>query len=118
VLVVDDEQDIVELCRLLFELDGFEVDTASNGIEALDRARRSNPDLILLDVMMPVKDGWECLTELKSDPRLRDITVVMLSAKVQREHQLRALDGGASAYITKPFRGPELVGKVRELISA
>lgn len=118
ILIADDEEDVLLLCRVNLEFEGFEVTEASNGQEALDRAREIHPDLVLLDVMMPVKDGWECLTEMKEDPALKDVPVVMLTAKVQEEHQLRGLASGAADYITKPFHPTALVRTVKTVLEA
>lgn len=117
VLVADDEEDVLMLCRVNLEFEGFEVSDAGNGQEAIDRARNQRPDLILLDVMMPVKDGWETLTELKEDAELAGIPVVMLTAKVQEEDQYRALAAGAADYVTKPFHPTALVKTVRTVLA-
>ena len=103
VLVVDDEPDVLLLCRVNLEFEGYEVLEASDGVEAMSRVRERRPDVILLDVMMPRMDGWQVLTELKADDALKDIPVVMLTAKVQDQDQIRGWSSGASEYITKPF---------------
>ena len=103
VLVVDDEPDVLLLCRVNLEFEGYEVMEASDGVEAMSRVRERRPDVILLDVMMPRMDGWQVLTELKADEALQDIPVVMLTAKVQDQDQIRGWSSGASEYITKPF---------------
>ena len=117
ILVADDEEDVLMLCRVNLEFEGFEVTEAPNGAEAVRLARDVEPDLILLDVMMPVKDGWETLTELKADDGLRKIPVVMLTAKVQEEDQFRALAAGAADYVTKPFHPTSLVRTVRTVLA-
>src|SRR5687768_16489197 len=99
VLVTDDDEDLRLLCQLQLELGGFRVAQAANGQEALDAARSSRPDLILLDLMMPVKDGWECLAELKQDRKLRDIPVFIITGKNQKQDQDRAFEMGAVAFI-------------------
>jgi CheY-like chemotaxis protein len=103
VLVVDDEPDVLLLCRVNLEFEGYEVMEAADGVEAMSRVRERRPDVILLDVMMPRMDGWQVLTELKADDQLADIPVVMLTAKVQDQDQIRGWSSGASEYITKPF---------------
>lgn len=103
VLVVDDEPDVLLLCRVNLEIEGYEVMEAADGVEAMSRVRERRPDVILLDVMMPRMDGWQVLEELKSDDALKDIPVVMLTAKVQDQDQIRGWSSGASEYITKPF---------------
>jgi CheY-like chemotaxis protein len=118
VLVTDDDEDLRLLCQLQLELGGFQVAQAANGQEALDAARSSRPDLILLDLMMPVKDGWECLAELKQDRKLRDIPVFIITGKNQKQDQDRAFEMGAVAFIPKPFQGPALVAQIREQLEA
>lgn len=103
VLVVDDEPDVLLLCRVNLEFEGYEVMEASDGVEAMARVRDRRPDVVLLDVMMPRMDGWQVLKELKGDDDLKDIPVVMLTAKVQDQDQIRGWSSGASEYITKPF---------------
>ena len=103
VLVVDDEPDVLLLCRVNLEFEGYEVMEASDGVEAMSRVRERRPDVILLDVMMPRMDGWQVLSEIKADDQLKDIPVVMLTAKVQDQDQIRGWSSGASEYITKPF---------------
>jgi DNA-binding response OmpR family regulator len=103
VLVVDDEPDVLLLCRVNLEFEGYDVVEAHDGIEALEQVRATTPDIVLLDVMMPRKDGWQVLAEIKADPDLKDIPVVMLTAKVQESDQIRGWSTGAADYITKPF---------------
>jgi CheY-like chemotaxis protein len=103
VLVVDDEPDVLLLCRVNLEFEGYEVTEAADGEEAMERVREERPDVILLDVMMPKMDGWQVLTALKDDPETADIPVVMLTAKVQDQDQIRGWSSGAADYITKPF---------------
>jgi DNA-binding response OmpR family regulator len=85
------------------EFEGYEVIEASDGEEAMQKVRRHDPDVILLDVMMPKMDGWQVLAALKADPETAEIPVVMLTAKVQDQDQIRGWSGGAADYITKPF---------------
>ena len=117
ILIADDEEDVLMLCRVNLEFEGFDVVEAPNGSEALRTARSESPDLVLLDVMMPVKDGWETLDELKRDSDLHRIPVVMLTAKVQEEDQYRALAAGAADYVTKPFHPTALVRTVRTVLA-
>ena len=117
VLVTDDDEDLRLLCQMHLEMGGFRVSQAANGQEALDVARQNPPDLILLDLMMPVKDGWECLTELKGDPELRDIPVFVITGKSQQQDQDRAFASGAEAFISKPFQGAALIARIRERLA-
>lgn len=103
VLVVDDEPDVLLLCRVNLEFEGYEVMEAGDGVEAMTRVRERRPDVILLDVMMPRMDGWQALEAIKADPATTSIPVVMLTAKVQDEDQIRGWEAGAADYITKPF---------------
>lgn len=103
VLVVDDEPDVLLLCRVNLEFEGYEIPEARDGEEALRVVREEHPDVVLLDVMMPRMDGWQALEAIKADPATTDIPVVMLTAKVQDEDQIRGWEAGAADYITKPF---------------
>lgn len=103
VLVVDDEADVLLLCRVNLEFEGYEVIEAGDGEEAMKKVRQHDPDVILLDVMMPKMDGWQVLAALKADPDTAEIPVVLLTAKVQDQDQIRGWSGGAADYITKPF---------------
>ncbi|MGH3442907.1 MAG: response regulator transcription factor [Nitriliruptorales bacterium] len=103
VLVVDDEPDVLLLCRVNLEFEGYEVLEAGDGEEAMEKVHDQGPDVVLLDVMMPKMDGWQVLAALKGDHRTADIPVVMLTAKVQDQDQIRGWSGGAADYITKPF---------------
>jgi CheY-like chemotaxis protein len=103
VLVVDDEPDVLLLCRVNLEFEGYEVVEASDGEEAMERLQEQRFDVMLLDVMMPKMDGWQVLEAVKADPELKDLPVVMLTAKVQDQDQIRGWSQGAADYITKPF---------------
>jgi two-component system, OmpR family, phosphate regulon response regulator PhoB len=103
VLVVDDEADVQLLCRVNLEFEGYRVITAADGEEALARVAEELPDVVLLDVMLPKIDGWQVLERLKADERTKAVPVVMLTAKVQDEDQIRGWTAGAAEYITKPF---------------
>lgn len=118
VLVTDDDEDLRMLCRLHLERGGFRVIQAADGKQALETARTERPDLILLDLMMPVMDGWECLAALKADPSLQRIPVFIITGKNQREDQTRAFASGAEAFIPKPFQGSELVTVIRARLAA
>jgi CheY-like chemotaxis protein len=103
VLVVDDEPDVLLLCRVNLEFEGYEVVEASDGEQAMERLREQPFDVVLLDVMMPKMDGWQVLEAVKADDDLKDLPVVMLTAKVQDQDQIRGWSQGAADYITKPF---------------
>ena len=116
VLIADDEPNIVTSLEFLMEQAGLEVRIARNGQEAIEVAAAFEPDLILLDVMMPVLSGYQVCQRLKSDPKLRQARVLMLSAKGRDVEVAKGLELGADGYITKPFSTRELVAKVRELL--
>jgi DNA-binding response OmpR family regulator len=118
VLIVDDEPNIVTSLEFLMEQAGYETRIAANGQEALDLAMSFRPDLVLLDVMVPVKSGYEVCQRLKSEPAIPDIKIVMVSAKGRDVEVAKALELGADAFITKPFSTRELVAKVREMLGA
>jgi DNA-binding response OmpR family regulator len=103
ILIVDDEAGIRELCRVNLVLAGYEVAEAADGQRALELARSENPDLILLDVLMPGMSGWEVLTALRADAATAEIPVVMLTALNSEDDQIRGWEGGAVEYLTKPF---------------
>jgi two-component system, OmpR family, alkaline phosphatase synthesis response regulator PhoP len=103
VLVVDDEPDVLLLCRVNLEFEGYDVVEASDGEQAMERLREQRFDVVLLDVMMPKMDGWQVLEAVKADDELKEIPVVMLTAKVQDQDQIRGWSQGAADYITKPF---------------
>ena|SRR5437588_5567496 len=109
VLVVDDEDDIRELCRVNLEFEDFEVMDAANGPAALDLVSRQRPDAIFLDLMMPGMDGWEVLRHLKEDDATADIPVVLLTARTSEEDQMRGWESGILEYVSKPFNPLSLV---------
>ncbi|MGH2664084.1 MAG: response regulator transcription factor [Actinomycetota bacterium] len=118
ILVADDDPVIRRLIEVNLGLEGFEVELAADGEDAVARAGASSPDLIVLDVMMPGLTGWEAAQRLKEDPATQHIPVVLLSARTREEDVRRGRDVGAAAYVTKPFDPPELVNVVRKLTTA
>jgi DNA-binding response OmpR family regulator len=116
VLVIDDEPPIRLLCRVNLEADGMEVLEASDGPTGLEKARNEEPDVILLDVMMPGLDGWQVAEELLDDRRTSSIPIVFLTARAEVRDRARGLDLGGIDYVTKPFNPIELAPQVRELI--
>ncbi len=113
VLVVDDEARMVNFMRMNLELEGMRVATASNGREAVDRVREDMPDVVLLDVMMPVMDGFEALRRIR---QLSQVPVLMLTAKDEEEDRVRGLELGADDYIGKPFSHRELVSRIKAVL--
>jgi DNA-binding response OmpR family regulator len=116
VLVVDDEIYILQILEFSLEVEGFEVITAQNGEEALESAQRDEPDLIVLDIMMPKMDGYEACRQLKSDPRTRDIPIILLSAKGRSIDQELGFEAGAEDYITKPFSPRKLIERIKAIL--
>ena len=117
VLVVDDDPVIVRLLEVNFEMEGFAVRTAADGLEGLESAKAQHPDVIVSDVMMPRMDGLQLVNELKADPATASIPVILLSAKAQADDVRAGLDAGADDYVTKPFEPLDLLDRVVKLIS-
>ena len=116
ILLVDDEPDILEFVGYNLKKEGFEIDTASNGIEGLKKAKIFRPDLILLDVMMPQMDGMEMCAELRKLESFKDTLVVFLSARAEDFSQLAGYEAGANDYILKPIKPKVLVSKLNALL--
>jgi len=116
ILIVDDDPAIRQLCHNLFETKGHEVFEACDGVEGVDCAKESMPDLILMDVEMPRLDGLSCLRQLKEDPVTAHISVIMVSARSEGSDIEAALDAGADDYITKPFKPMELIYRVQSVM--
>lgn len=116
ILVVDDMPDNVEIAKMRLESEGYEVDAAVDGEDALAKVAAQHPDLILLDVMMPKMDGIEVTKRLKADPALRFIPIVLLTAKSATRDVVAGLDAGADDYLTKPFEHAALLARVRAML--
>ncbi|MDX1619817.1 MAG: response regulator [Nitriliruptorales bacterium] len=115
ILAVDDDPVIQRLLEVNLEMEGYEVQLAGDGEEALQKAREFRPDVILLDVMMPKKDGWAVCHELRQDEEFKSVPIVFLSARAQDSDVERGTEIGADAYITKPFDPIDLLDLVAEL---
>ena len=116
ILIVDDEPNIVISLEFLMRREGFEVSIARDGEEALSRIRDERPDLILLDVMMPKVNGFEVCQAVRSDPKLADVRILMLTAKGREAEIAKGLALGADAYVPKPFSTRDLVVQVKSLL--
>ena len=114
ILLVDDEPDIIEIIQYHLEKEGYLVKTASNGIECLSIAKSFVPDLILLDVMMPVKDGFTVAKEIRQVDS--EIPILFLTAKSMKEDKLAGFDVGADDYLTKPFAMEELLARINAIL--
>jgi two-component system alkaline phosphatase synthesis response regulator PhoP len=116
ILVVDDEIYIVHILDFSLGMEGYEVVTALDGEQALEKARSEHPDLIVLDIMMPKLDGYETCKMLKADPATKDIPVILLSAKGRNVDQKVGFEVGADDYITKPFSPRKLVERINSIL--
>lgn len=118
ILVVDDEKHILRLIQVNLEKEGYIVELAGDGVIALEKIGDFKPDLIILDVMMPRKDGFETLKELIGNPQTAEIPVIMLTAKGQDADVFRGWASGVSAYLTKPFNPKELITFVQRILAS
>lgn len=118
ILAVDDEKHIVRLVQANLDRAGYEVVTAFDGKEALQKVAEENPDLIVLDVMMPYMDGFEVLQNLRRNPSTRDIPVIMLTAKAQDADVFKGWQSGVDCYLTKPFNPMELLSFVKRIFDS
>ena len=116
ILIVEDEQDIADLIGFNLQRAGFEVLKAHDGIQAVDIALHERPDLIVLDLMLPGRDGYGVFRELRRDPRGANIPVIMLTARAQTEDRIQGLEAGADDYLTKPFSPKELLLRVHAIL--
>ena len=117
VLVIDDDPVILELLRVNFEIEGFDVICAADGEEGFRRAQADHPDIVISDIMMPRRDGLQLLNDLKADPSTEDLPVILLSAKAQKADVQKGLDLGADDYITKPFDPLELIDRLNAVMT-
>jgi len=115
ILIADDEPDILEIIQFNLQSEGYEVITAKNGDEAIDLAKKNQPDLIILDVMMPGKSGIEVCNILRLQPAFKDTLIIFLSALSDESSEVKGLESGADDYLTKPIRPKVLLSKVNAL---
>ena len=115
ILIVDDEQDILDLLKYNLEAEGYETMLASDGMQALERAK-NNPDLIILDVMLPGKDGWEVMRQLRQNPGTQRIPVIFLTAKASEIDEVVGLELGADDFISKPISMRKLLARVKMVL--
>ena len=113
VLIADDEKNILQLARMYLQAEGFTVETAGNGREALEKVRQAKPDLLVLDLMMPEIDGWEVCRRLRKES---DLPIIMLTARGDDVDKIVGLELGADDYMTKPFNARELVARVKAVL--
>ena len=115
ILLVDDEAALVEMMKMRLEANGYEVISAYDGEEALEKAKKEGPDIIILDLMLPKLDGYKVCRLLKFDEKYKSIPIIMLTARAQKSDVEMGSKVGADAYITKPFEASILLGKIKEL---
>ncbi len=116
ILVVDDEPELVKAMQIRIELAGYEMLVACNGREGLEKARKENPDLIILDLMLPKMDGYKVCAMLKHDARYMKIPIIMLTARAQESDEKLGYECGAEAFITKLFQHEAVLAKIKELL--
>jgi len=112
ILVVDDQEEILDVTALVLESAGYDISTATSGVEALERLAGEPFDLVLLDINMPQMDGWETLRLLRADDQLEQLVVVMFSVKGEVADKVHSLQEGASGFVTKPFIVDDLVERI------
>jgi DNA-binding response OmpR family regulator len=115
ILIIDDDEDIISLIKIILENESYSVIGASSGEEGIKTAIKQKPELILLDIMMPIMDGWEILKMLRTEESTRKIPVAMLTCKTDVKDKLTGLQEGAIDYITKPFSPEELIERVDKI---
>ena len=116
VLLIEDEPNIIEAIRFILSRDGWRVDTHADGSSAVEAVRSRSPDLIILDVMLPNRSGYDILNDLRSDEATRDLPVLMLTARGQKKDRELAERLGASRFMTKPFSNGDVLAAVRDLV--
>jgi len=112
ILVIDDSPTMQRLLSYVLEKEGYDVQIANNGVEGMDKARLMNPDLIFTDIMMPLKDGLEVCREIRADNKLKDVMLIILTARGQDQDVKNGLAAGADDYLMKPFDPPKVVERV------
>ncbi len=113
ILIVEDDPDNSSLMRLLLEVEDYEVISAIDGEEGFDMAQRYHPDLIILDLDMPVLDGWGMIEKLKQNDRTKDIPIVVVTAHLMPHEREKVLRAGGNGYVSKPFRVRELIAEIK-----
>lgn len=117
ILIVDDEPNIVLALELLMKREGYEVQSVDDGQKVFDVVGKFRPDLIILDIMMPKMDGYEVCQRLRADPSLKNVSIIMLTAKGREVEREKGLALGADLYVTKPFSTREVMIRIKEILS-
>jgi len=118
ILIVDDDENIIQTLKMRLEVNGYKVFTASDGVEGLERAKEAEPDLILLNIMMPRLNGIMTTLRLKGIGQTKSIPIIIMTGIKEREEMILARHVGAADYITKPFDSAELLKKIEKLLSS
>ncbi len=118
ILAVDDEPNIVRLIEVNLTRHGYQVETANNGVQALEKIRANRPDLVVSDVLLHALDGFELLSTIRRDPALESLPVIMLTAKTQDKNVMEGYSRGADMYLTKPFNPAELLAFVKRILQS
>jgi len=116
ILLVDDEPNVVKLLTMRLKLSGYDVITANNGQEGLEKAQQEKPDLIILDLMMPQLNGYEVCMMLKQDTRYRKVPIIVLSAKAQERDKQLGKECGSDAFLSKPYQPEALLSQIKALL--
>lgn len=116
VLFVDDEEDLLETGKMFLEEVGYEVDTAKDGLEAMEKVYENRYDLILLDITIPEMDGYQVLRMIKNEPSYKDVPVILVTAKTFKADKFRGMETGANDYITKPYSPADLISVVNSFL--
>lgn len=116
IVIADDEPHVLRSLEFILKKQGYRVVTATNGEEALDRVKESNPDLVFLDIQMPKMDGNTVLRKLREEEQFASLYIVMITAKGQEVDRLNSLESGANEYVTKPYSPRKLVSRVQEIL--
>lgn len=117
VLIIEDEPNIIEAISFILTRDGWQVDTHSNGHDAVDVVRARAPDLVILDVMLPGRSGYDILTDLRANPETQDLPILMLTARGQARDREMAEKAGASRFMTKPFSNADVIEALNALVA-
>ena len=116
ILVVEDQEDNRQILRDLLSSANFEMDEAENGEEALAAVAKQRPDLILMDIQLPIMDGYECTRRIKADPSTKNIPIIVVTSYALSGDEGKARDSGCDAYVTKPYSPRQLLAKIREFL--
>jgi len=117
ILVIEDSLTMQRLLSYVLEKEGYDVQIANDGLEGLEKARAIKPDLVFTDLMMPIKDGFEVCREIRADEHLKDIILIILTARGQDSDVNKGLAAGADDYVMKPFDPPKVVERVKEIFN-